>query len=121
MRRREGLTLIGAWLMCAAALAKPDAREQARIDRLIQAVGKRTDIAFIRNGTAYDSAQAAEFLDGKLKWRIGKVTTVQDFIEQIGTRSTSSGDIYQVRLKDGTVIPSAVFLRQELERIEQPR
>jgi hypothetical protein len=119
MRRRDGLGFCGAWLLCALAMAKPENPERARIDRLIQAVGKRSDIMFIRNGKEYDCAQAAEFLAGKLKWRLGKVNNVQDFIDQIGTRSTTSGDIYQVRMKDGTVLPSAVFLRQELERIER--
>jgi hypothetical protein len=121
MRRRDCLGLVGTCVVCVPALARVDPQEQARIDRLIQAVGKRGDIVFIRNGKEYNSTQAAEFLEGKLKWRLGRVGNVQDFIDQIGTRSTTSGDIYTVRMKDGSVLPSAVFLRQELERIERPR
>ncbi len=123
MRRRDCMAWVGAaGLACtAAAVAKPDAQEQARIERLILAVGKRSDIVFIRNGKEYNCAQAAEFLEGKLKWRSGKVNNVQEFIDQVGTRSTTSGDVYQVRMKDGTVLPSAAFLRQELERIEKPQ
>jgi hypothetical protein len=119
MRRRRCLGLCGGLLLCGPVSARPDAQERARIDRLIQAVGTRSDIKFIRNGTEYDSAQAAEFLQGKLKWRFGKVSSVQDFIDQIGTRSTTSGEIYQVQLPDGKKMPSAEFLRQELARIEQ--
>ena len=100
-------------------VADPSAAEQARIDKLIMAVGQRADIKFVRNGKEYSCTQAADFLRGKFKWRIEKVATVQDFIEQVGTRSTSSGDIYLVRLGDGRTLPSAEFLTQELRRIEK--
>jgi hypothetical protein len=99
--------------------ANPSPGERARIDRLIAAVAQRTDIRFLRNGKEYSSAQAADFLRGKLNWRIEKVSTVQDFIEQVGTRSSSSGDVYKVRLADGQLLPSAEFLKQELKRLER--
>lgn len=118
MRRRAGLVLLGALLARAAAHADPSPTERARIDRLIRAIGQRKDAKFIRNGKEYTCAQAAEFLQGKLSWRIEKVATVQDFIEQVGTRSTTSGEIYRVRLADGRTISSAEFLRQELARLE---
>lgn len=121
MKRRWCLglpaVLLGAGLGTGAR-AKPSAAEQARIDKLIDAVGKRTDMTFVRNGKDYSCVQAAEFLRGKLQWRADKVATVHDFIEQVGTRSTTSGDIYQVRLADGRSLASADFLRQELRRIE---
>jgi len=121
--KRRGCLLWGvtALLLCPGAWAEPDAEEKVRIDKLIAAVGKRQDIKFIRNGKEYNSDQAAEFLHGKLKWRFGRVSSVNDFIEQIGTRSTTSGEIYQVRMPDGKLMPSADFLRQELDRIERPR
>jgi hypothetical protein len=118
MKRRLCLALLGT-LCSAATWADPTAAESARIDRLIAAVAHRGDIRFLRNGKDYDGKQAADFLRGKLKWRIEKVATVQDFIEQIGTRSTTSGMAYQVRLADGRTLPSAEFLRQELRRIEK--
>jgi hypothetical protein len=121
MKRRWCLGLpavvLGAGLGTPAR-AKPSTAEQARIDKLIDAVAKRTDMVFVRNGKDYSCVQAAEFLRGKLKWRVDKVATVQDFIEQIGTRSTTSGDIYKVRLADGRTLTSADFLRQELRRVE---
>ncbi len=118
MKRRYCLGLLGA-LCAGGARAEPTAAEAARIDRLIAAVGKRSDMKFVRNGKEYSCEQAAEFLRGKLKWRLEKVTTVQDFIDQIGTRSTTSGEIYQVKLADGRTLTSADFLRQELQRIEK--
>ena len=118
MKRRDGLLLASALGWSAATLADPTAAERARIDRLIRAVGQRKDAKFIRNGKEYTCAQAAEFLQGKLTWRIEKVSTVQDFIDQVGSRSATSGEVYRVRLADGRIIPSAEFLRQELARLE---
>jgi hypothetical protein len=118
MRRRDCL----AWLTVpwsAAAWADPSAAERARINRLIDAVGQRKDILFVRNGKEYTAAQAADFLRGKLQWRIEKVGTVQDFIEQVGTRSTTSGGFYLVRLANGRTLTSAEFLAQELRRLER--
>jgi aminoglycoside phosphotransferase (APT) family kinase protein len=80
-------------------------------------VSRRTDIRFVRNGKEYSSTQAADFLRGKLQWRIDKVATAQDFIEQVGTRSTASGEAYLVRLANGQTVPSAHFLAQELRRL----
>lgn len=118
MKRRACLSALVA-ACCAVARADPTPAERARIERLLAAVAKRTDIRFLRNGKEYDSVQAADFLRGKYGWRIEKVATVQDFIEQIGTRSTSSDEIYKVRLADGRIIPNADFLVQELRRLEK--
>jgi hypothetical protein len=111
------------WLACllapwgTAAWANPSDAERARINRLLEAVARRTDIRFVRNGKEYSSTQAADFLRGKLQWRIEKVATMQDFIEQVGTRSTASGEVYLVRLANGQTVTSAEFLTQELRRL----
>lgn len=118
MIRRSIAPAVAALFWCVPAVADPPPAERARIDRLLRAVGSRQDLKFIRNGKEYSAAQAAEFLQGKLQWNLEKVTTVQDFIDRIGTRSSASGDIYRVRLADGRTIPSAEFLRQELARVE---
>jgi len=118
MNRRAWLSwLLAPWSV--AAWADPSAAERARIERLLDALAARKDLHFVRNGKEYTGAQAADFLRGKLQWQIEKVSTAQDFIVQIGTRSTSSGNVYLVRLADGRELPSAQFLTQELLRIEK--
>lgn len=112
------LLLLGC---CRSAWSEPSAAEMARINRLIDAVAQRGDLKFIRNGKEYTAAQAGDFLRGKLKWRIEKVSTIQDFIVEVGTRSTTSGETYLVRLDDGRTLPSAQFLTQELRRLEKRR
>jgi hypothetical protein len=110
------------WLLAfagVAARAEPSAAERARIERLLDALAARKDIRFVRNGKEYTGAQAADFLRGKLQWQIDRVGTMQDFINQIGTRSDSSGNVYLVRVADGRELTSAQFLTQELRRIEK--
>jgi hypothetical protein len=101
-----------------AAAAAPSDAEQARIDRLIAAVEQNKSVRFVRNGNDYAGDDAATFLRRKLAYMGGNVKTVQDFIEQIASRSTTSGEIYKVRLADGREMPAGDFLRGELARIE---
>ena len=35
------------------------------------------------------------------------------------SRSTTTGEIYHIKMVDGRLLPSAEFLRQELQRIEK--
>ena len=102
-----------------SAWAGPSATERARIERVLDALAARKDLRFVRNGKEYTGAQAADFLRGKLQWQIEKVATAQDFIIQIGTRSTSSGNVNLVRLADGRELPSAQFLTQQLQRVDK--
>ena len=118
MKRRACL----GWLLaagCGTAWAQLSEAERARIHRLIDAVGQRKDIRFVRNGKEYTPTQTADFLRGKLQWNLQKVHTMKDFIAEVGTRSTTSGAAYQVRLADGRTLPSAEFLAQELRRLEK--
>ena len=123
MKRRACL----AWLLAAGGGGAAQTQtqlsdaESSRIYRLIDAVGQRKDIRFVRNGKEYTAAQAADFLRGKLQWNIEKVRTMKDFITVVGTGSTTSGQVYLVRLADGRTLPSAEFLAQELQRIEKKR
>lgn len=122
MKRRAclGALFAAGWATAhGAARAEPPPAERARIEALIAAVGRRSDIRFLRNGREYSAAQAADFLRGKFQWQIDRITTVQHFIERVGTRSTSSGEPYQVRLADGRVVTSAEFLTQELRRLDK--
>jgi hypothetical protein len=100
------------------AAGAPLPAEQTRIDRLIDAVSQNKQAKFVRNGTDYSSSDAAEFLRQKLRAFGDRVKTVHDFIEQVGSRSSTSGEIYKVRLADGREMPSGDFLRAELGRIE---
>jgi hypothetical protein len=44
--------------------------------------------------------------------------TAREFIDRIGTKSSTSGALYQVKFADGRVMTSAQFLGDELKRME---
>jgi hypothetical protein len=119
LRRAGCLALLVA--LSGHAASVPSAAEQARIDRLIEAVAQNKQARFVRNGSDYSPADAADFLRRKLEAYGDRVKTVNDFIDQIASKSSTSGQIYKVRLADGKEVPSADFLRAELARIEAAR
>lgn len=105
--------------LVARAQAAPSPAEQQRIESLIRFVEGQPGIRFVRNDTAYTPAQAGKFLRGKLESMGSKVETARQFIDQIATRSSTSGKPYTVQLPDGRSVPAAQFLGDELARIER--
>lgn len=108
-------------LFCVAqgALAVVSATEMARIERLIQFVEGKHDIQFIRNGTSYSCQDAAKFMRGKFEMMGGHVTTAQQFIDQIASKSSTTGQPYFIRFADGKTLPAATFLGDELKRMDR--
>lgn len=117
MHRRA--VVLGALLAAAAANAAPSPSEQARIQRLIAYVEAQTTTRFVRNGSAYSSKDAAKFLRKKFEKMGEHVTTAQQFIDQIASRSSTSGEVYLIRFPDGRQIPAARFLGDELARMDR--
>ena len=118
---------LGRWsllLFAAMALAAPYARaagtadaasvEVRRIERLIDAVERSTDHRFIRNGVDYDAGSAARFLRAKWAYARERIRTAEDFVRDIGTRSSTTGSRYRVRGPDGREEDGAAFLARQL-------
>ncbi len=118
MRMRRRAWLLVAVLMAATVWAAPPPAEQARIERLIEFVETQNGIRFVRNGSSYSAQDAAKFLRGKYKKMGEHVGTAQQFIEQIASKSSTSGEVYRIRLADGREIPAARFLGDELTRMD---
>ncbi|HMN76259.1 MAG TPA: DUF5329 family protein [Burkholderiaceae bacterium] len=120
IRRRR---LPAVLLLAAAALARaaPDEMEAARIERLIHYVETRKNLVFVRNGKDHSARDAALFLRAKYAKMGAHVTTAAQFIDQIATRSSTTGEIYNVRLADGRLMPAGKLLREELARIDRER
>lgn len=113
--------LIATWmlfaLLVAPAFGQQDV-EQQKIAYLIDAVASLKDASFIRNGTAYDAAHAAEHMRLKLRFSGSRVKTAEDFIAYCGTGSSMSGIQYTIRFRDGHSVDSASFLRGKLAEYE---
>ena len=120
-RRAAGRRLIGALLggAAGAALAAPSSAEMARIERLLVMIGTRRDMRLVRNGSEHDTDTAVSFLRGKLKHFGSDIKTAEEFIERLASRSSTTGQLYWVRLPDGRQIPAGDFLRIELARLDK--
>jgi hypothetical protein len=88
--------------------------EQERIERLISAVENLNDAKFIRNGSEYSAAEAADHLRSKLEAAGNEILTAEHFIEHIGSKSSTSGEPYQIKFSNGTVVNAGDFLRLKL-------
>jgi hypothetical protein len=91
--------------------------ETKQIEALIATVGQMADAAFIRNGRAYDSATAAEFLRRKWRQQAAEIRSVEDFIEKVASFSSTTGRPYMIRFNDGREIPCSAVLRAELSKL----
>ncbi len=85
--------------------------EAQKIEALIQTVAA-SNVTFIRNGTEHSAAEAADHLRSKWKRARGKVKTLDQFIENIASKSSMSGRPYQVRTADGELINAADWYAQ---------
>ncbi|NRF66558.1 DUF5329 family protein [Aquincola sp. S2] len=119
--RRGVCCLLGALIsgLAGAAQAGPSAAEMARIERLLAMIGSRRDMRLVRNGQEHDTDTAVSFLRGKLKHYGDDIKTAEDFIERLASRSSTTGQLYWVRLADGRQIPAGDFLRIELARLDK--
>jgi hypothetical protein len=117
MRRRA--VLLWGSLLAATAWAAPSPAERARIERLIEFVEAQKDIRFVRNGSAYSPKDAATFLRRKFEKMGEHVSTAQQFIDQIASKSSTSGEAYLIRHADGREVPVAKLLGDELKRMDR--
>lgn len=88
-------------------------------DREIQyilKVLKESDCEFIRNGSRYNGAKAADHLAGKYDYARDKIKSAESFIENIASESYFSGRKYQVDCPDTAVINSEQWLKDVLQQ-----
>ncbi len=84
--------------------------EMGRIEALLAALQAETSCIFIRNGSEYTAAEAAEHLRDKLALHRSEVRSVEDFIRICASKSSFSGQLYHVRLASGQELTSAESL-----------
>src|ERR1017187_3102433 len=114
MRTPLVMVLLSLLLLIPSVLRAREAREEKRIEHLIQTVEALKGAAFIRNGTEYGPKDAGQHLRLKLKLAGDRVKTAEDFIEVCAARSSLSGAAYKIRLPDGMVTEAASFFRAKL-------
>jgi Family of unknown function (DUF5329) len=98
--------------------ASETATEKQKIEVLIRQVSDLKDASFVRNGSTYNSSNAATFLRRKWQANQSEVTTARDFIDKVASVSGTSGKPYLIRFKDGKEIRSRDFLLAKLKDLE---
>ena len=92
--------------------------EKQKVEQLLQYISNLQGATFIRNGNKYSPEEAAQHLASKFRKHAKKIKTAHDFIDHLASRSSVSGEAYQIRMADGSVVETGKLLNSELERIE---
>lgn len=90
--------------------------EKGKIEALIHHVEVLQGAKFVRNGKSYDSADAAKFLRGKWDAKAKEIETAEDFIQKVGSISSTSGQPYLIRFADGREVKCADYLKELLKK-----
>ena len=92
--------------------------EADKIKFLLNELDKpEANLRFIRNGEEFSGKEARAHMQKKLDYAGSKIKTVNDFIDQIATKSYLTGNTYYVKLPNGTEIESAKWLRETLKKL----
>ncbi|MEZ5460548.1 DUF5329 domain-containing protein [Dokdonella sp.] len=116
---RHTLLFISLALLASSAPANPlPPATRAEVTALLDALAG-SDCEFYRNGRWYAGSKAASHLQRKLDYleRKDLLTTADSFIALAATRSSMSGEPYQVRCPGETPVPSAEWLNTKLDQI----
>jgi hypothetical protein len=110
--------LLASVLLFCASLTSASAQAQdagTEISQLLDVLGT-SQCEFYRNGTWYSGADAEAHLQKKYAYlhRKGLAETPEEFIDNGGTKSSVSGEAYQVKCDDAAPEPSAQWLREQL-------
>ncbi len=109
------LVLLPLTHLTAAQMSQPEINKARE---LLDAIGK-SGLIFIRNGKEYTAVEAKDHLKTKLDWARDKVSTAQEFVEKVASRSLMTGEPYLIKLPDARTLPAREWLLQELGRIEE--
>lgn len=111
---RRVVMFLFALLFAGAMPAWASSQADQEIQFLISTVQSLGGAKFVRNGTSYDPKSAADHLRLKLKNAGSRVATAEDFIRLCATQSSASGQPYQIRFADGSMVATEEFLTSKL-------
>jgi len=117
MKTYRRLLVLAVLLLAPMLAMATQAPANPEINALIARVAQARGVVFIRNGSEHSASEAAAHLQRKLSAARGRITTAEQFIDVLGTRSSFTGIVYRVRFADGRVVESAVWLHQLLHEL----
>ena len=94
--------------------------KSATINHLLQFV-ETSRCTFLRNGVEYNSKSAVNHIKQKYDYFKNQIRTAEDFVALAATKSELSGRPYFVRCENGKEMPTATWLREELQEYRKTR
>ena len=118
MRLTMASALILGLLWVPVARAEPSARVQMEVNFLLGYI-EGSGCAFYRNGSWHDAKTAQAHIRDKYKYLAARnqINSAEEFIEKAATKSSLSGEAYEVRCNGGLPLTSNQWLRDELVRL----
>ncbi len=87
--------------------------EQEKIYYLLDKI-EESGAIFVRNGAEHTSKKAREHLELKLQRGAKYAKTAEDFIENLASKSSFTGESYTMKFPDGKEVKSGDWLREQL-------
>ncbi|WP_318365827.1 YfeK family protein [Enterobacter sp.] len=85
-------------LLALPALAKLNSHEEARINAMLQALSKKQNLIFVRNGSEHNCEEAVSHLRLKLGNTKNRIDTAEQFIDKVASSSSITGKPYLVKI-----------------------
>ena len=94
--------------------------EREKLDRLLAWIAS-SDVVFLRAGEEIKAGAFAELLRQKLHHLGSDVTSYDEFIDFVASRSWNSGQPYRVKLANGDEVDAAAWIRTRVAEIKRGR
>jgi hypothetical protein len=101
--------------------AEPSAEELDKINTLLEALSTKTELTFVRNDKNYKVGRAVSHLKSKLKSARTKISTCQEFIDHVASKSSFSGKPYLIIKDDGSVVQAREYFNDLQKEIESKK
>ncbi|MDR1872611.1 MAG: DUF5329 family protein [Deltaproteobacteria bacterium] len=108
-------------ILLLISLASPalalEQNEKLRVEFFLQALAQEKDLIFISNGREYMVNRAVNHLRRKLNSVEDKLSTAEEFIDQVASKSSLSGKSYLIRRPGGQNEEAGPYFHEILTKI----
>ncbi|MGO2305753.1 MAG: DUF5329 family protein [Providencia sp.] len=89
--------------------------EKIRTEALLTELGKQQNLTFTRNGTEHSAIDAESHLRLKLGKTHKRLQTAEQFIDNVASKSSITGEQYQVKDGQGNIMSANKYLHDLLK------
>ncbi|MGG4608539.1 DUF5329 family protein [Providencia sp. Me31A] len=89
--------------------------EKVRTESLLAELGKQQNLTFTRNGTEHSAVDAEAHLRLKLRKTEKRLNTAEQFIDNVASKSSITGEEYQVKDAQGNMVSANKYLHELLK------